>query len=44
MQKTIIQLFEQPYSISEIGMRTQLLQQTFNNEKNARQQVQWIWG
>jgi glycosyltransferase involved in cell wall biosynthesis len=44
MQKTIIQLFEQPYSISEIGMRTQLLQQTFNNEKNAKQQVQWIWG
>jgi len=44
MQKKIEQLFEQPYSISEIAMRTKLLQETFNNEKNAKQQVQWIWG
>lgn len=40
----IEQLYTQPFSNSEIGMRKDLLESMFSNEANAKQQVKWIWG
>ena len=44
MQHTIEQLFSQSFSNCEIGMRKELLNKIFNNDNNAAQQVEWIWG
>lgn len=39
----IMQLYRQPFSEEEIALRKKLLPDIFNNEKNARQLIQWIW-
>ncbi len=44
MKKIILQLYPEPFSQSEIGMRKEVLQNMFNSEANAQQQVKWIWG
>ena len=44
MKKIIEQLYPEPFSQSEIGMRKQVLQNMFNSEANAKLQVKWIWG
>jgi hypothetical protein len=44
MQHVIEQLFSQSFSNCEIGMRKELLNKIFNNDNNAAQQVEWIWG
>ena len=40
----IAQLYHQPFHAEEIELRKQLLHGMFNNEANAKKQVQWIWG
>ena len=40
----INRLNEQPFGNAEIALRKKLLQGMFDNEANARQQVNWIWG
>ncbi len=37
-------VIDTPFSTNDIEERKKLLYQTFNNEANAKQQVQWIWG
>jgi len=37
-------LYQQPIHSSKIGQREQLLKARFNNQKNAEQMIQWIWG
>lgn len=44
MQHTIEQLFFTPFSNCEIGMRKDVLKSIFNNDNNAAQQLEWIWG
>lgn len=44
VKNIVEQLYHQPFSGGEIALRKQVLQQMFNNEANAKQQVQWIWG
>ena len=39
----IYQLYHQPFSEEEIRLRKHLLGETFNNEKNARQLIRWLW-
>lgn len=40
----IAQLYHQPFGEEEIKLRKRLLEPMFNNEVNARKQVNWIWG
>lgn len=43
--KTIIhQLYRRPFSHDDLNTRHQLLDKMFNNERNAKQMVKWIWG
>jgi len=44
MKKIILQLYPEPFSQSEIGMRKEVLRNMFNSEANAKQQVKAIWG
>ncbi|HAI82062.1 MAG TPA: hypothetical protein DCL43_00200 [Chitinophagaceae bacterium] len=44
MQSAVEQLFNQPFSESDIAIRKQLLEAHYSNEANAKQMVQWIWG
>jgi hypothetical protein len=39
----ITQLYHQPFTREEIILRKQLLGQTYNNEKNAKKLLQWLW-
>ncbi|MGZ8557500.1 MAG: glycosyltransferase family 4 protein [Chitinophagaceae bacterium] len=39
----ITQLFHQPFEREEIILRKQLLGTTYDNEKNTRQLIQWLW-
>ena len=39
----IMQLYHQPYTREEKILRKQLLGDTYNNEKNARELIQWLW-
>ena len=40
----ITQLYHQPFTSDEIKLRKHLLSGMFNNEANAKKQVEWIWG
>jgi len=43
--KTIIeQLYAVPFTKEEIELRHRLLDNLFNNDTNARQMIEWIWG
>ncbi len=44
MQNLLEQLYHQPFTSQELAFRQEFLSNHFNNERNARQQVQWIWG
>lgn len=39
----ITQLYHQPFSSEEIDLRKRLLGDTYNNEKNTRQLIQYLW-
>jgi hypothetical protein len=39
----IMQLYHQPFTKEEIILRKQLLGTTYDNEKNTRQLIQWLW-
>ncbi len=39
----ITQLYHQPFTREEIILRTQLLGNTYDNEKNTRKLIQWLW-
>lgn len=39
----IAQLFHQPFTAEEIELRKHLLGDTYNNEKNIRQLIQYLW-
>jgi Glycosyl transferases group 1 len=39
----ILQLYHQPFTKEEIILRKQLLGSTYDNEKNTRQLIQWLW-
>ena len=39
----ILQLYHQPFTKEEIILRKQLLGTTYDNEKNTRQLIQWLW-
>ncbi len=43
MRNIIEQLYHQPFTTAEIDVRKKMLLGMFNNEANAKQQVQWIW-
>jgi len=42
-RERIEQLYHQPFSVSETGARKTVLHNHFNNEKSAKQMVEWIW-
>ena len=39
----ITQLYHQPFTEEEIALRKRLLGNTYDNEKNTRQLIQWLW-
>jgi len=39
----IAQLYHRPFGEEEIRLRKQLLCSTYDNEKNTRQLIQWLW-
>ena len=39
----ITQLYHQPFATEEITLRKKLLEGTYNNEKNAKQLIQYLW-
>ncbi|MEO6611116.1 MAG: glycosyltransferase family 4 protein [Chitinophagaceae bacterium] len=39
----IAQLYNQPYTAEEIQLRKRLLGDTYNNEKNTRELIQYLW-
>ncbi len=39
----IMKLYHQPYTREEIILRKQLLGTTYDNEKNTRRLIQWLW-
>jgi hypothetical protein len=39
----IAQLYHQPFTDDEIRLRKRLLGDTYNNEKNTHQLIQWLW-
>ncbi|HEX7845262.1 MAG TPA: glycosyltransferase family 4 protein [Chitinophagaceae bacterium] len=39
----IMQLYHQPFGMEEIQLRKRLLEDTYNNEKNTRQLIQWLY-
>jgi hypothetical protein len=39
----ILQLYHQPFTREEIILRKQLLGNTYDNEKNTRKLIQWLW-
>lgn len=39
----ITQLYHLPFAEEEINLRKKLLPEIFNNQRNARQLIQWIW-
>jgi len=39
----ITQLYHQPFTEEETNLRRHLLGQTYNNEKNTRRLIQWLW-
>jgi hypothetical protein len=39
----IAQLYHQPFTDDEIRLRRRLLGDTYNNEKNTQQLIQWLW-
>jgi hypothetical protein len=39
----ITQLYHQPFTREEIILRKQLLGDTYNNERNTRKLIQWLW-
>jgi hypothetical protein len=43
-QQTIVDLFEQPFTSQEKQEREKVLANSFSNTRNAKLQVQWIWG
>lgn len=39
----IAQLYHQPFTSEEIGLRKKLLGSTYDNEKNSRELIQYLW-
>ncbi|HTD93833.1 MAG TPA: hypothetical protein VK644_08485 [Chitinophagaceae bacterium] len=39
----IMELFHQPYTREEIKLRKELLGKTYDNARNTRQLIQWLW-
>ncbi len=39
----ILQLYHQPFTAEEIRLRKQLLGNTYDNDRNTRQLIQWLW-
>jgi hypothetical protein len=39
----IAQLYHQPFGEEEIRLRKRLLCTTYDNEKNSKQLIQWLW-
>lgn len=44
MREIVAQIFHQPFTEDEIQMRKHVLQDEFNNDANAQQMINWIWG
>ncbi len=44
MREEVIRLYEQPYTFYNFDMRVGKLNEQFNNQKNARQMIGWIFG
>jgi hypothetical protein len=40
----ITALYQEPFTILQSEKRKRLLQTVFNNKRNAKQLVNWIWG
>jgi glycosyltransferase involved in cell wall biosynthesis len=43
-KERVVQLYHQPFLDAEVGARKKVLDKLYNNEKNAKQIVDWIWG
>jgi hypothetical protein len=43
-QNTIVELFETPFTNQEKQLREKLISNSFNNIRNAKLQIKWIWG
>lgn len=43
-KKLITNLYQKPFNQTEIEQRQKVLLNMFNNERNAKQMVTWIWG
>lgn len=43
-KEIIAKLYEQPLDVEDVVLRHQLLDEMFDNETNAKQIVEWIWG
>ena len=43
LKKIIEELYDQPFTEEEIKLRQELLSHYFDNEKNGRRLIQWIW-
>jgi Glycosyl transferases group 1 len=39
----IMQLYHQPFTMEEIRLRKQLLGTTYDNDRNTKQLIQWLW-
>lgn len=44
MQKEVVRLFDLPYTYYNYEHRIELLHSVFNNQRNARQMIGWIFG
>jgi len=42
-KKAITSYFDRSITKEDVTLRTQVLEQIYNNERNARQLIQWIW-
>ena len=42
--KIITALYQEPFTILQTEKRKKLLHTVFNNTRNAKQQITWIWG
>jgi glycosyltransferase involved in cell wall biosynthesis len=43
-KQAIVELFDIPFTLKEKKFREAILMNSFNNDRNAQQQIEWIWG
>ena len=43
-KQSIIELYKKPFQQEDIALRENVLLRMFNNQRNAKQMVTWIWG